>query len=324
MQSLGVMLVAIFVVAGPEVPPKADPTPQEVRAAIRRSLPFLESEGLAWKETKGCTSCHHVPMMIWSHYEAEEHGFTINKVAVEEAETWALGQYLKHPEFMPTGQDRSFPRRGPGPGSVYLSLGVGAAGHKGDPAAEALSKFSDHFAGMQEGDGSWAIKQSTPPLVDGDDVATMLILLTMDQKETDAVGKARRRALEWLERAPRRDETQPLALRTMVAARFGKGDEAQKSAARLRERQDGDGGWSQVAGRPSDALATGQALCALVAAGEAHDSRAIRRALQFLLASQKDDGSWPVKSRTPKAHDEIVTYYGTGWATIGLLRSLPD
>ena len=324
MQSLGVMLVAMIVAAGPEVPPKADPTPQEVRAAIGRSLPFLESEGVAWKETKGCTSCHHVPMMIWTHHEAEKHGFTVNKGAVEEAESWALGQYLKHPEFMPTGQDRSFPRRGPGPGSVYLSLAVGAAGHKGDPAAEALSKFSGHFAGTQEGDGSWALKQSTPPLVDGDDVATMLILLAMDEKQTEAVGKARRKALEWLERAPRRDETQPLALRAMVAARYGEGADAQKSAAWLRERQAEDGGWSQVQGRPSDALATGQALCALVAAGETLDSRAIRRARKFLLASQKDDGSWGVRTRNPTGHDVIVTYYGTGWAAIGLMRSLPD
>jgi hypothetical protein len=324
MQSLGVMLVAMIVAAGQEAPQKADPTPQAVRAAIGRSLPFLEREGVAWKETKGCTSCHHVPMMIWTHHEAQKHGFTINKGAVEEAESWALGQYLKHPEFMPTGQDRSFPRRGPGPGSVYLSLAVGAAVRKGDPAAEALSKFSDHFAGMQEGDGSWAIKQSTPPLVDGDDVATMLVLLAIDGKETEALGKARRNALEWLGKAPRRDETQPLALRAMVAARYGDGGEAQKAAARLRERQAEDGGWSQIEGRPSDALATGQALYALVAAGEAHDGPAIRRARTFLLGGQRDDGSWLVKTRTPKGHDEIVTYYGTGWATLGLLRSLPD
>ena len=278
---------------------------------------------MAWKETKGCTSCHHVPMMIWTHHEARRHGFTVDQEAVDEAESWALGQYLKHPEFMPTGQDRSFPKRGPGPGSVYLALGVGAAGHKGEPAAEALSKLSAHFAGMQEGDGSWAIKQSTPPLVDGDDVATLLILLAMDTTDTDATDQARRKALEWLEQAPRRDETQPLALRVMVAARFGNGDEAQESAARLRGRQNQDGGWSQVEGRASDALATGQALCALAAAGEAHDSPAIRRAWGFLLGSQEDDGSWLVKTSTPKGHDEIVTYYGTGWATIGLMRSSP-
>jgi squalene-hopene/tetraprenyl-beta-curcumene cyclase len=324
MQSLGITLVLMIVAAVQEAPSSDDGAPQDVRAAVGRSLPFLEREGVAWKETRGCTSCHHVPMMIWTHHEAEEHGFTIDKTAVEEAESWALGQYLKHPEFMPTGQDKSFPRRGPGPGSVYLALGVGAAGHKDGPSAEALGKFSGHFAGIQEGDGSWAIKQSTPPLVDGDDVATLLILLAMDGTDTDAVGQARRKALEWLGRAPCRDETQPLALRAMVAARFGRGDEAQKSAARLRGRQNGDGGWSQVEGRGSDALATGQALCALAAAGEEPESPAIRRARRFLLDSQREDGSWLVRTRTPRGHDEIVTYYGTGWATIGLIRSLPD
>src|SRR4051812_39410366 len=217
MQSLGVMLVVVIVGAGQGPPSKAEPTPQDVRAAIGRSLPFLESEGVAWRETKGCTSCHHVPMMIWTYHEAQKRGFTIDKTAVEEAESWALGQYLKHPEFMPTGQDKSFPRRGPGPGSVYLALGVGAAEHKGTPSAEALIQLSGHFAGMQEGDGSWAIKQSTPPLVDGDDVATMLILLAMDEKGSEAAGKALQKALDWLEQAPRRDETQPLALRAMVA-----------------------------------------------------------------------------------------------------------
>src|SRR3982751_4911990 len=142
MQGLGITLVVMIVAAGQDAPPKAGPSPQEVRAAIGRSLPFLESEGLAWKETKGCTSCHHVPMMIWTHHEAEKHGFTIDKGAVEEAESWALGQYLKHPEFMPTGQDRSFPRRGPGPGSVYLAVAVGSAERKEGKAVEALKTLS--------------------------------------------------------------------------------------------------------------------------------------------------------------------------------------
>ena len=323
MQSLGITLVVMIIAAGQEAPSKADPTPQDVRAAIERSLPFLEREGVAWKETKGCTSCHHVPMMIWTHHEARRHGFTIDQESVDEAESWALGQYLKHPEFMPTGQDRSFPKRGPGPGSVYLALGVGAAGQKGDPAAEALSKLSAHFAGMQEGDGSWAIKQSTPPLVDGDDVATLLILLAMDTTDTDATDQARRKALEWLEQAPRRDETQPLALRAMVAAKFGNGDEAQESAARLRGRQNQDGGWSQVEGRVERCPGDRAGPLRPGGGGRGDDSPAIRRAWGFLLGSQEDDGSWLVKTRTPKGHDEIVTYYGTGWATIGLIRSSP-
>src|SRR5262249_10853509 len=162
----------------------------------------------------------------------------------------------------------SFPKRGPGPGAVYLALGVGAADRKGNRASEALEKLGDHFRSMQEADGSWAIKQSTPPLVDGDDVATLLILLALDSRKGDETARqACKCALRWLERTPRREETQSLVLRTMVAARSGNGEGAQGSAARLRDRQHEDGGWGQVDGCASDALATGQALCALAAAG---------------------------------------------------------
>jgi squalene-hopene/tetraprenyl-beta-curcumene cyclase len=324
MNSTGVPLIFLILALGQQGPSQADRTPQDVRAAIGRSLPFLEREGVAWKETRGCTSCHHVPMMLWTHHEARKHGFSIHEAAVEEAQDWALGQYLGHPKFLPTGQDKSFPKRGPGPGAVYLALGVGTADRKGNRASEALEKLGDHFRSMQEADGSWSIKQSTPPLVDGDDVATLLILLALDSIKGDETARqARERALRWLERAPRREETQSLVLRTMVAARFGNGEGAQESAARLRDRQHEDGGWGQVAGRASDALATGQALCALAAAGEPCDGRATLRAWKFLLGSQRDDGSWLVKTRTPKGHDQIISYYGTGWATIGLMRTLP-
>ena len=296
-----------------------------MRAAVGRSLPFLERGGTAWMETKGCVSCHHVPMMLWTHHEARTRGFPVNAGAVDEAEQWALEQYLAHPQFMPTGQDLGFPKRGPGPGAVYLAIGAGAAGRESGPAAEALGKLGGHFLKMQEGDGSWAMKLASAPLVDGDDVATSLILLALDPApDTDAAREGRRKALEWLGKTAARDETQPLALRTLVAARSGLADLAKASADRLRARQREDGGWAQVDGRPSDALATGQALCALAAVGESGDGALVRRAWRFLLGSQKGDGSWLVKTRNPNSHDVIISYYGTGWATLGLIRSLPS
>ena len=45
--------------------------------------------------------------------------------------------------------------------------------------------------------------------------------------------------------------------------------------------------------------------------------------LEFLISTQRDDGSWLVHTRNPKGHDEIVMYNGTGWATIGIVRSMP-
>src|SRR4051812_24630948 len=81
-----------------DVPNEA--TAGDVRKTILRSLPFLEERGMAWMETRRCSSCHHVPMMLWSHYEARQRGFPVNDAAVAEAQAWALGQYLGHPEFM--------------------------------------------------------------------------------------------------------------------------------------------------------------------------------------------------------------------------------
>src|SRR6185503_7701895 len=48
------------------------------RAAVERSLPFLEREGLAWMEKRGCLSCHQVPFMLWAHDEARAKGVAVD------------------------------------------------------------------------------------------------------------------------------------------------------------------------------------------------------------------------------------------------------
>jgi hypothetical protein len=300
----------------------AGATVEDVRAAVTRSLPFLEDEGMAWMETRKCASCHHVPMMLRTHREARRRGFAVDDEALAEAQAWALGQYLGHAEHMPTGQDKGFPKKGPGPGAVYLALSLDAA--ENSEALDALSKLAAYFAGKQEVNGSWALKISSPPVVDGDDVATMFITLAMDRaKHEPALEDARRQAVRWLQDVVPRPETQPIALRLVVAAKFDL-LKVQPLVTRLLGRQNDDGGWSQIDSRPSDALATGQALYALLSAGVPADSPSIRRALVYLLRSQHEDGSWFVKTRNPNSHDVVISYYGTGWATLGLLQSLPS
>ena len=77
----------------------------------------------------------------------------------------------------------------------------------------------------------------------------------------------------------------------------------------------------------SDAWATGQALYALGRAGAALDAPAIRRAREFLRKTQREDGSWAMKSRPSKPGDEgaenlvPITGAGAAWAVMGLVRS---
>jgi hypothetical protein len=78
----------------------------------------------------------------------------------------------------------------------------------------------------------------------------------------------------------------------------------------------------------SDAYATGQALYALSFADVKNDRPEIQRAVSFLAASQREDGSWPMTSRghpdvAPYTNTVPITYFGASWATLGLARFIP-
>ena len=83
-----------------------------------------------------------------------------------------------------------------------------------------------------------------------------------------------------------------------MAARFGKLREAiQLPIHELLALQRPDGGWSQtVPELKSDAFATGQTLYAFRWPATA-DRPEIKRGIDFLVATQKSDGSWPMISR---------------------------
>jgi hypothetical protein len=73
----------------------------------------------------------------------------------------------------------------------------------------------------------------------------------------------------------------------------------------------------------SDAMATGQTLYVLGAAGVSPNGAAIGRAWAFLVKTQQKDGSWVVKSRAPNGTPRIISHYSSGWAALGLIRTLP-
>jgi len=93
-------------------------------------------------------------------------------------------------------------------------------------------------------------------------------------------------------------------------------------------RQNSDGGWGQLNDAASDAYATGQALYVLNLAGVKNERAEVQRAVTFLVSTQKEDGSWPMIRRghpgvTPSDFVVTITYIGSAWGTLGLLRSVP-
>ena len=106
-----------------------------------------------------------------------------------------------------------------------------------------------------------------------------------------------------------------------------------KLAKAILADQRADGGWGQRESMASDAYATGQSLYALQAASIKTSDAAYQKGVKFLLATQKDDGSWFVASRSakfqpyfessfPHGHDQWISSAATGWATAALAHAL--
>jgi hypothetical protein len=322
---LSVSLAVLLTTAGADTAS----SPPQVRRTVERSLAFLEKDGLAWMKEKKCASCHAVPLGLWSNYEAARHGFTINQKAIDELRQKALSEYANHPTLKPAGQEGAPKTLSVAP--LYLSLAAAAAGPPSADTTKALERFAEHFLTVQNADGSWGDPKGGPkmtdsPVRDTNDVLTMYALLALASREPTLPGWAasRDRALAWLQKTTPSDSNQSLVLRILTRHRFGKAEEWQPLVKQLRTQQNADGGWSQLKGKPSDAVATGQALYALGTVATPASDATVQKAWTFLVQTQRDDGSWLVHTRTPKGHDVIISYFGSGWAMLGLVRTLPD
>jgi hypothetical protein len=311
-------------------PAPAPPAPQ-VKRAIERSLDFLTEDALKWKidKKRACATCHHGTMTVWVLSEAKAHGFAVRSETLKELIQWTKGRFV--------GGNLDAPKGGPteniSMAPVYLALLPRTTPNQESLSGDELKRIAGYLKRWQEPDGSWNgpnQKEPAAPFFESVEVITLLGYLALEAQvladpETDSPFRASRDlATDWLRKTKPAESTQSMVLRLLVEARTGALPKNQPGIGALLDRQNADGGWGQEKGLPSDAYATGQALYALSLAGLAMDHRTVSRGVAFLLGTQAEDGSWPMKSRKKKSSDPVpITYFGCTWATLGLMRSMP-
>jgi hypothetical protein len=332
--SLPFLLMTLALAAAAERPFEDGPAKRRIQQAVGASIGFLEKEGVAWMKKQECASCHHIPVMVWALNEARNRGYRINEKALFEVTSWALAEESQAQVFpdLPLDKKRSETDY---LGPLLLALGVGASNQRDSAVETARRRLLAHAVSQQGKDGSWhANSGGRPPVHASKDVQTSWLLLAMSDpavaKESEYPWAAQRAAAaEWLTRNPPAESHQALALRLLVCRWLGKptGD-AKSLVESLLRRQNEDGGWSQTKTLKSDAFATGLALYVLSGQNAAGVDTALRRAQVFLLKTQQPDGSWPMTSRPaepkgpgPAKDLRPIKYFGTAWATIGLVRS---
>jgi hypothetical protein len=303
----------------------------------------MQTESAAWLNTRKCAACHHVPMPLWALSEAERQGYAIDKKFVADTTESLLGSKdkLMASKIFPNPADPPDPRpqgRGLNMGLPFLAVAAQSLPSLEEGQKQSLKLIAEEIVKKQQPDGSWEFFATLrrPPINESQTTdAAWIILALKGETGPDAPQPQRAalsKAIAWLDAAKLSDIHQDKVLKVLMGARSAKPRETmQTTIDELLALQRADGGWSQtVPELKSDAFATGQTLYVLSLAGYTAERPEIKRGIDFLVATQSPDGSWPMISRsTPDGSPGSsklltpITCAASSWATLGLARLAP-
>lgn len=301
------------------------PSVTEVNSTVASSLPYIEAKGESWIAEQKCVTCHRVAMMTWSFSEAKQHGFAIDDEKLNQWIHWSVNQSLS-----------IRPQDGLQVGSKNLEgLSQLILGRPKAPQEGLYREPDDAFVRLilegQQTNGSWKPNGQLPSQKRSESettaVSTIWILLALRSMaiSTPEVRASEQKALTWLGDATPGKSNEWYVVQLLLGHALGDSSRREKSRGELLSKQNPDGGWGWTVGESSDALATGQSLYALSFSVD-QPSEAVGRAWKFLVDTQREDGSWLVlgtKSEKKDQFEETSIYWGTTWAVIGLLHTLP-
>jgi len=297
------------------------------REAAEKSLALLQRMAGSFFVTGGCVSCHAQNLTGMAVSVARAHGLKVDEAIAAEQ--------IKGVKLQWTAFEQVLLQRMDPPGAVdTIMYSVLQLVMEQAPPDRAIDALVHNVAGEQRKDGSWHMAApARPPIEDGDFSRTALSIRALavygaPGRKAEMAERVRR-AAGWLKSArPVTTEDRNMQLLGLNWA----GADRQSLEDRLRAliaQQRADGGWAQTEHLASDAYGTATTLYTMHELGVAANDPAYRRGVEYLLRTQRSDGSWYVASRAPKFqpyfqsgfpydHDQWISSAATAWAAMAL------
>jgi ankyrin repeat protein len=306
-----------------------DFTPGTTKDAVDRSSALLAKSGETFfAEGGGCVGCHHQPLMARSFAALR----AANQKPDERLRRVFMDAMVANRPFMLSNYPQMVSRGGDYDETLAQTEAMIALGEPANPTTDAILHY---LAARQQPDGSWSFAgNARPPMETGGISRTAFAMRAL-------------KAFEWPARRPEFEERIARARTWLLAAHpvtryeaadriaglqaagASKGD-LEKAVAALIKEQRPDGGWSQTPYLESDAYATGAVLSTLYREGLIKGSDPVyTRGTAYLMKTQFPDGSWYVRSRSPKLqpyfqsafpydHDQWISTSATAMAVMAL------
>ncbi len=300
------------------------------REAVERSLPLLQRASANVFTEGGCVACHAQPVASIAVEAARVRGWRVDdavgKSAAEESERVRRSLSANMQALLQARDGGGNPDT-----QLYESMMMVAAR---EPSGQGTDALVHYLMAKQSAAGNWTGIGTRSPIQDGDFSRTAMAIQTLTfygmPGRRSEIAERVGRAAEWLaKQAPQSNQDRIMQILGLKWA----GVQAGLRETRTKELialQRPDGGWAQTPYLTSDAYATGQVLYTLHETGfSSADDLAFRRGVEFLLRTQKEDGSWYVKSRAmkiqpyfqsgfPYDHDQWISASATAWASMAL------
>ncbi|HEU5119198.1 MAG TPA: prenyltransferase/squalene oxidase repeat-containing protein [Isosphaeraceae bacterium] len=308
------------------------PRPEAVRGAVERALPRILTSTAQYPTSRDCFSCHHQAIPILALSTARERGFDVSEEEIAEI--------VDHTEAdLHSALDRYRDGRGQ-PGGVtragYALFTLELGGQKRNETIDSVVEF---LLKRDEARDHWHTSSNRPPSEASDFTSTYLALRAFSahgrEDQKDRIARRSEKVRRWLDATKPRDTEDRVFRLLALKAVSAPEDVIREAAEALVKTRRPDGGWAQIDGGASDAYATGSALVALFwAGGMVPEDPVYQEGVAFLLADQKEDGSWFVASRSkpfqpyfesgfPYGKDQFISMAATSWAVTALSLACP-
>jgi ankyrin repeat protein len=319
--------------APPTPPPAAVVQPRSARAAIEKAVARLQPIGPVFHQRTNCISCHDQSLPAIAVKLASDRGIPVNRELAAHPTQATLAVWGRTRERVLLGScqnDAAFIEN-----TTYGLFALAEEGVAPTPVTDAVALC---LAWLQHADGTWKARDPRPPLGDPSPLPWAALAIrglqvyTPPGKSAEAQSTIAR-TLAFVRKATPGD-TQDQVFKVLALKWAGApSGEVAREAERLRQLQRADGGWGQLPTMASDAYATGQAMYAMKAAGEPVTSATYQKGTTYLLSTQREDGSWFVRSRAfgfqpyfdagfPHGTDQFISAAATSWAAIALSLGL--
>jgi N-acyl-D-amino-acid deacylase len=323
--------VALLIVASSVSAHAADFTADQIRAAVQKTIPWLEKGAAGSSAHNKCFTCHNHGLPIMALVQAQRQGFTVDDANLKDQVQHTLA-FLKRGE-------RGY-LKGQGQGGQVLTAGYALwALDEGSQDANSTTQAVVSYLLQNQADKDHWRKSGRRPPSDGNDFTTTYVAMRAlhDYCPDDLIAEKDKRfetVTGWLQNTQPK-ETEDSVFR-LKALHLTSPDKVSEAVADLLKQQQSDGGWAQKSDMQSDAYATATVLATLLQDGQlAVDHSAVTAGIRYLLDTQLEDGTWHVVTRAegfqpyyesgfPHGEDQFISMAASSWAVIALLESLPD